>query len=154
VHFAVETQLRFHIQEFLSTHHKMVERDLVKENVKGPCAGAGDWSKEMCVNLNEVHMPELTDKKDKRGGRKPLSLEDQFLARSLQSACHAKHFTMEYYLVAETTYDGCTCCAELPHSRMPISILPVLNPACFGFQAPEGWNPQHHGSFMCVAHKK
>lgn len=154
VHFAVETQLTFHIPAlFGSHHHHMIERDLIQENTKGPCAGEGDWSKEMCVDLRHIPMPELTDRKSKKGGRKPLSPEDLFLVRGLQSACHGSFFRMEYFLVAETTYDGCTCCAELPHSRMPISILPIVNPDCFGFKAPEGWNPTYHGSWMCVAHR-
>lgn len=147
VHFAVESRLNFHIPGMVWGESCMcVERDLVSENHKGPEHGKKDWAKTMDVNLQHVKMPELVDKKDKKkGGRKALSSQDAFMVRGIQSACHGKFFHMEYFLVAETTYDGCTCCSELPHSRMPISILPLVNPDCFGFEPPHNWQPRHHG---------
>ena len=95
-------------------------------------------------------MPELVDKKDKKtGGRKPLSSHDAFMVRGIQSACHGKFFTMEYALVAEAMVDGCFCgCAHsMPHIRMPISILPIVNPDCLGFKPPHNWEPKHLGKF-------
>lgn len=53
----------------------------------------------------------------------------------------------EYFLVIELEYDGCTCCANLPDARMPFTIVPLVNPACFGFQPPNGWEPYMLGSF-------
>lgn len=148
VHFAVESKLNFHIPGFMGwgTSCKTVERDLIKENHKGPEHGCCDWSKNVDLDLSHVKMPDLVDKKDKKsGGRKALSAQDAFMVKGIQSACHGKFFTCEYFLVAETTYDGCTCCAELPHAKMPISIEPLSNPDCHGFQPPHDWEPRHHG---------
>ena len=43
------------------------------------------------------------------------------------------------HLVVKCSYDGCTCCSNLPDSDMQLSIVPMVNPECFGFQPPGGW---------------
>lgn len=51
----------------------------------------------------------------------------------VQPAAHTKHTTNDYALCVQLDYDGCVCCVDLPDSRMPLTIVPLINPACFGF---------------------
>ena len=64
---------------------------------------------------------------------KKISKEDQFAMASLQPACHTKYFTCDYFLCVETSYDGCVCCVDLPDASMKMTIVPVINPECFGY---------------------
>ena len=66
----------------------------------------------------------------------------------VQGAVHSKHITNEYFLCVLVEFDGCVCCVNLPDSRMPMTIVPMVNPACFGFMPPAGvWAPYPLGSF-------
>lgn len=65
----------------------------------------------------------------------------------VQSATESKFISNEYFLVIELAYDGCTCCANLPDARLPITIVPIVDPACFGFKSPDGWMPMNLGGF-------
>ena len=78
---------------------------------------------------------------------KKISDEDKFMMASLQPACHTKKFSCEYYLCVTTEYDGCVCCVDLPDAKMKMTIVPLVNPACFGFQPSGDWNPQSLGEF-------
>lgn len=88
----------------------------------------------MTVDLSKIKYEVQTDVKDKKkGGKKKLSPEDRFQMASIQPACHGKYVKNEYVLVCECSYDGCTCCSDLPDSKSKISIVPMVNPECFGF---------------------
>jgi len=65
----------------------------------------------------------------------------------VQSAVHSKFVTNEYFLRIELVYDGCTCCADLPDSCMQVTIVPNVDPRCFGFTSPDGWAPMNLGGF-------
>lgn len=84
--------------------------------------------------------------KKKKGVVKQVSPEDLFAMSGAQPACHSRHITNEYFICIELEYDGCTCCVNLPDARTPLTIVPSINPACYGFQAPNGWNPNNLGS--------
>lgn len=109
----------------------------------------------MQVDLSKIKY-EVQDKKKKKGVEKKISPEDQFMMAGVQPAVHAKRITNEYFLCVKVNYDGCTCCADLPDSRSHITIVPIVNPACFGFTAPEsGWAPYNIGAFqMQIQHHK
>jgi hypothetical protein len=87
------------------------------------------------VDLKSIRYNAPTERKVK-GQMKPMSKEDIFMIQNIQPACHAHHITNEYFLVVKTSYDGCTCCSGLPHAKIPLNIVPVVNPECYGFQAP------------------
>ena len=89
----------------------------------------------MELNLNEIRY-EVPKQKKKKGVMKPISREDAFMMAGLQPACHAKHITNEYFLCVLVDFDDCTCCLDLPDSRMPMTIIPFIDPTCFGFQPP------------------
>lgn len=110
----------------------------------GPNFGEKDWQTEMILNLQEIRYDVCADRK-KRG--KPRSQEDLFMMAGIQSACHSKLITNDYRLRIELGYDGCTCCSNVPDASLPISVLPIVNPQCFGFQPPNGWLPNNLGAF-------
>jgi len=106
----------------------------------GPKAGEKDWQKEMVVDLSHIKYDAVVDKKAKDGTRKPMSADDQFMMTQLQPATrHAKMFSARYYSSVSTEFDGCTCCAETPDAKVPMTIVPVVNPMSFGFAPPNGW---------------
>ena len=83
---------------------------------------------------------DVADFKKKKGVQKKISPEDAFMMAGVQSACHSKKIKNEYYLCVLVEYDGCVCCVDLPDSRTKMTIIPLINPACFGFTPPEsGW---------------
>lgn len=59
----------------------------------------------------------------------------------------SKHIENKYTLKIECSYDGCTCCSNVPDASMPLNIVPIIDPACCGFIAPGGWMPQNLGFF-------
>ena len=76
--------------------------------MKGPDGFEGGWTHQVYVDLKTIKLPEASGKKDKLTGvRKPLSPEEAFMASQPQSSCHAKFFSFEYLLSAQTEYEGC-----------------------------------------------
>lgn len=101
----------------------------------------------MQLNLAEIKY-EVAGTKKKKGVEKPVSKEDMFMMQGIQAATHAKRLSNNYFLCVLVEYDGCVCCVDLPDSRTPLTIIPIVNPACFGFTAPEsGWAPYQLGAF-------
>jgi hypothetical protein len=75
---------------------------------------------------------------------KPYSIEDHFMLTQLQAACHSNFVKNEYFIKVNCFYDGCTCCGNTPQARVPVTIVPMVNPACCGFTAPQDFQPQMH----------
>ena len=86
----------------------------------------------MDVHLDKIKY-EVQEFAKKKGVQKKISPEDVYLMAGIQPACRGKHCTNEYFLCVEVKYDGCVCCVDLPDSRMPLTIVPLVNPMCFGF---------------------
>ena len=141
VSFYVEQRLTVHIGHHSHTH---VAR-LVNNTMEGPHAGAAHWEQEMMLNLGAIKY-EVVKEKKKKGVMKAVSPEDAFMMAGVQPATHGKKVTNEYFLCVLVEYAGCVCCVNLPDSRMPLTIIPIVNPACFGFQPPNGWAPMPLGS--------
>jgi len=112
----------------------------------GPNAGQGGWTTEMVMDLVNIKY-DIPAAKKKRGEEKYRSPEDMFMLSGVQSETHGRFINNEYFLVIECTYDGCTCCSNLPDARMPITIIPICDPRYFGFSAPLNWNPTSLGGF-------
>lgn len=98
-----------------------------------------EWKKRMDLDLSKIKY-EVQDFKKKKGKEKKISPEDKFMMASIQPACHSKRLRNEYFLCVEVEYDGCVCCVDLPDSRMPMTIVPVVHPDCYGFKAPDEWS--------------
>ena len=84
---------------------------------------------------------EVSGEKWKKGIKKNRSPEDMFMMASIQPAIHSKNITNEYFLTTKVEHEGCVCCQDIPDSKLPLTIVPMVNPDCFGFQPPEGWEP-------------
>lgn len=135
-------EVRFSIEQVvkqrIGNHTHTEKRTIIKQNCAGPGASEGDWKKDMQLDLAKIKYEVATEKK-KKGVMKKISKEDAFQMASLQSACHTKAFSNEYYLCATTEYDGCICCVDLPDAKMKMTIVPIVNPACFGYNPPADW---------------
>ena len=109
----------------------------------------------MSLDLSKIKY-EVIGQKKKKGVTKEVSPEDRFMMSGVQSATHSKRITNEYFLCVLVEYDGCTCCVDLPDSRAPLTIIPLINPECFGYQPPSnGWAPMALGMFtVSLAHHK
>jgi len=93
----------------------------------------------MQIDLKTVHYkpPEMRKKK---GQQIAWSPEDIFMMQNMQAKTTGRHVKNNYYLVVRCTYSGCTCCSRLPLSRIPLTIVPVINPQCWN--APQqDFNP-------------
>ena len=71
--------------------------------------------------------------KKKKGVEKPLSVEDRFMLENMAPRCHGSKITNDYFLTVRCGYDGCTCCSALPIAKVPITIVPVINPQVWGY---------------------
>ena len=105
------------------------------QTVQGPDAGDKDWHKELSIDLSHIKYDKKDSKKGKDGQRKAVSLEDQFMMTQIQPATrNAKLFSVRYYTNVQTHFEGCVCCCnETPDAKVPMTIHPMVNPACFGF---------------------
>ena len=81
------------------------------------------------------------DMKKKKGVMKPLSIEDRFMLENMSPKCSGTHVKNEYFLSVRCGFEGCTCCSQLPVCRVPITIVPVINPQVWGYQTPQDFNP-------------
>ena len=60
----------------------------------------------------------------------------------MQPACHGKYISNEYFLTVRTDMIGCTCALETPMAKIPLVVVPMVNPSCYGFTAPADYKPQ------------
>lgn len=118
-----------HIEQCLPKAHKSCE---------GPKAGE-KWDEKMEIDLSKIKYEPTLQKKGKDGKKKNTSEEDRWMMSQVQPATrNAKYFKMRYYANVKTTFDGCTC-DETPDCDTPMTIVPMVNPAMFGFQPPAGY---------------
>ena len=81
---------------------------------------------------------------------KPFSNEDRHMIAGIQPASRTKFCDNDYSLTMKTHFDVCcNCCDNLPDSCLPMTIVPLVNPECFGFSPPDGWAPADCGSYQC-----
>ena len=119
---------------------------LCRETKKGPEANDGSFVTEIKLDLGKIryHCPET---KKKKGQIKKISPEDRFMIEGVQPATSSSLVKVDYFLTISLGYDGCTCCSNLPDACAPMTIIPLVNPACCGYQPPGGWQPMDLGFF-------
>jgi len=132
VKFWLEQRLTLHSRGFGNHSHTMVKK-LTGSEKPGPNFGQKEYQTEMYVDLNKIIMENIPEFKKKKGVEVRLSPEDAFMMKCVQPATHSRHITNEYFLKIECTYEGCTCCSNVPDTSMPMTIVPIVNPACIGF---------------------
>ncbi|CDW78366.1 UNKNOWN [Stylonychia lemnae] len=126
------------------THIYRSVRTIKEKHDNGvPARSTQVGEKELEIDLSEIKYP-VPQHRKKQGQLKAVSIEDAFQMSQAQPACHGHIVKNEYYLAVRTVFDGCTCCADLPMARIPLVIIPVVNPQLVGFQVPKDYNPQVH----------
>jgi hypothetical protein len=78
----------------------------------------------------------------KKGVDKPLSVEDRYMLENIAANCQGKLISNKYFLTVRCNFAGCTCCSQTPVCRVPITIVPIINPQVWGYQQPQDFNPQ------------
>ena len=136
VTFAVEQHLKLRA-DGREDHSKHV---LIESVMGGPKAEEAETVLPMELDLANIKY-EVDGEKKKKGVLKKRSPEDMFQMASIQPAVHCKNIVNEYFLTTKVEHDGCVCCVDIPDSKLPLTIVPMVNPACFGFQPPDGWEP-------------
>lgn len=123
-------------QEITITAHGHSFRDVITLIDKHE-AGVHARTAEVQHKYLEVNLAHITyaapQSRKKKGAIKNFSAEDIFQMSMIQPATHGTHIHNEYFLRVYCSYEGCTCCASLPHASIPLNIVPIVNPACYGF---------------------
>ena len=98
------------------------------------------FQKDMHLDLNLIRYHVNPTKLKKRGifkkQRIPRQAEEIFMMERLAPACHSSLITNEYVLNVNCKYADCTCCEALPSVSVPLTIIPVTDPASHGFVEP------------------
>ena len=136
VTFAIEQELMIRA-DGRENHTRNV---LIQTVMPGPKAGADAENCAMQLNLSDIKY-EVDGEKKKKGAIKKRSKEDMFMMASIQPAVHCKNICNEYFLTTKVEHEGCDCCRDVPDSKLPLTIVPMVNPECFGFSPPDGWEP-------------
>ena len=111
-----------------------------KEEAGVPARGNKDEKRVLELDLRTIRYTAPLHRK-KKGVEKPLSVEDRFMMENMQPRCRGTHITNEYYLTVRCGFSGCTCCSSLPVARVPITIVPIINPQVWGYQTPQDFQP-------------
>jgi hypothetical protein len=123
-------------------HETEIEKPLpgAHDDCEGPKAGE-KLEKTLKIDLDKIKYEAVKQKKNKKTGhKKDVSKEDQWMMSQIQPATrNAKHFKMRYYSVVSTKFDGTICCDETPDCETAMTIVPMVNPAAFGFRPPAGY---------------
>ena len=107
-------------------------------------AGAALTTKQMQLNLAAVQYT-CNHMKRKRG--KARTPEEIFMLSQMAPACHSRYTTNDYYLNVNVKYNATNCCSKLPDISIPLTVIPMTNPATYGFLEPQGYAPFELGYF-------
>lgn len=70
-----------------------------------------------------------------------LTPDEEFFMSGMAPACHSDYISNSYHLNMNVKYVGCHCGGDLPTQKIPLTILPRVNMATYGFEAPDGYAP-------------
>ena len=87
-----------------------------------------DEQRVMEIDLKNVAPYNPPTHRKKAGQQKQFSVEDLFMLRNLQAKCSGAHIQNNYFLSVRCRFAGCTCCSNLPVTRIPLTIVPIINP--------------------------
>jgi len=97
----------------------------------------------MVLNLDSIRYTVPTMRAKRGRERCP---EQIFQLSQLAPACHTRFIENDYTLNAKVQYEG-ACCSSLPSIHCPLTIIPLVNPASYGFTEPMGYQPFELGYF-------
>lgn len=103
--------------------------------------GADKEPRPLEVDLKQIKYVVAASRK-KKGVDKPLSVEDRYMLENIAANCKGRLITNQYFLTVRCDFAGCTCCSRTPVCRIPITIVPIINPQVWGYQQPQDFSPQ------------
>jgi len=123
-------------------HHLHKKYDLLENKDRsGVAPKAPEQTKLMMLELQRINY--------RVSGQK--SPEEMFMMSQMAPACHSRYITNDYYLNVNIKYDACNvCCSKVPNVSFPLTIVPMTNPATYGFMEPQGYMPQELGYFKFI----
>jgi hypothetical protein len=106
---------------------------MVGSSKQGPQAGV-KMEIPIEVDLSQIHN-DVPATRTKKGKTKAYSKEDMFMLSGIQPASKSKFSSVNYTLETSCGFDTCANCGceNLPDAMLPMTIVPLVNPACFGF---------------------
>ena len=143
VRLAIEQDLEVHADG--QTYRNLFT--LADRHEQGVPANHGSVEKrKLEVDLKSIRY-EVPHERKRKGVMKAVSPEDLYMMQNMQPACHGHNVKNEYFLAVRCSYSGCTCCSAQPYARIPLTIVPVFNPQCYGYQQPADFNPQIYQAY-------
>ena len=147
----------------VTTNHVLLSSDFTSANIGGDGMGplilarAPEFVCNISLDLNSIRNTIPMEKQktlpDGTEITVPLTEDEKTFYSTLAGACHTQYITNSYFLQAQPIFDGCAC-NPAQAQQMPISIIPVGDPASFGFPEPVGYAPIDMGYFkMGVLHQ-
>lgn len=101
----------------------------------------------MELDLNKIRTDCPPDRM-KKGQKKAYSNEDKFMISGIQPASHTNFNACSYSLNTTAKYDvTCNYGDGDTNGRVPMTIVPLVNPECFGFKPPGNWQPMDCGNY-------
>ena len=122
--FALEQHLKLEADH--QTHPEKII--LVSKHMNGAQARSILEKQTIELDLGERKLYTAQDVKKKKGVTKPVSVEDRFMQENVAPRCTGEYVKNNIFLTIRCSYDGCTCCAELPMAQREVSIVPIINP--------------------------
>ena len=75
-----------------------------------------------------------------------LTPDEEYFMSGMAPRCHSMYIANNYYLNVNIKYAACNyCCSAEPTQRIPLAILPRVNPSTYGFEAPQGYSSTELG---------
>ena len=111
---------------------------LMRQNSEGPTRRKKYFAKPFELDLCQIKMQE-----ESAENQEPLSLEEQFFKVHVQPENYTSNLIRNVYkLRTVVKFDNANCCDDdFPVNGINLSIVPTVNPVCFGFKPPEGFAP-------------
>ena len=76
--------------------------------------------------------------------------EEVSMLRNVAPATHSMHIKNTYELNVNVKFSGLDCCSSHPSISVPMTIIPLQDPAVYGFPEPPGFAPINLGFFACA----
>lgn len=144
VRLAIEQELRLKTSAGGGFGSHSINETFTLQNSNYPGVAARSADKEprlLQVDLKTIKYVVAATRK-KKGVVKALSVEDRYMLENIAANCKGRLISNQYFLTVRCDFAGCTCCSQTPVCRVPITIVPIINPQVWGYQQPQDFSPQ------------
>jgi hypothetical protein len=105
--------------------------------------------KLMHIELGKLTKPLESILMSKKNG-KQRTPEEVTMLRNVPPATSSMHIKNTYELNVNVKFSGLDCCSAHPSISVPMTIIPIQDPAVYGFPEPAGFAPADLGYFQCA----